>query len=63
MTILLAGDIGGTKTILRLVKAEPPKSAGHIPQLTHYMKRLILAKNIAILCPLSFSFSLRLNPC
>lgn len=32
MTILLAGDIGGTKTILRLVKSEPTETPKQLPK-------------------------------
>ncbi len=34
MTVLLAGDIGGTKTILRLVNSETPKEVKNLPQQT-----------------------------
>ena len=34
MAILLAGDIGATKTILRLVKSEPQKTVQELPEQT-----------------------------
>lgn len=34
MTILLAGDIGGTKTILRLVNSEPTETSKQLPKQT-----------------------------
>jgi len=36
MTILLAGDIGATKTILRLIKSEPQKTNWDLEQTTLY---------------------------
>jgi glucokinase len=56
MTILLAGDIGGTKTILRLVKAEPPKSAGHIPQLTPLHEETYPSQEYSDLVPIVLQF-------
>ena len=51
MTILLAGDIGGTKTILRLVKANLG-SAGKLPTLTSLYEETYASREFPDLIPM-----------
>ncbi|MDY7020989.1 MAG: glucokinase [Cyanobacteriota bacterium] len=56
MTILLAGDIGGTKTILRLVKAEPSESLKRLPQLTTLHEHTYSSQAYPDLIPIIIEF-------
>jgi glucokinase len=56
MTILLAGDIGGTKTILRLVKAELTDSPSNIPQLTPLHEETYPSQEYSDLVPIVLKF-------
>jgi glucokinase len=55
MTILLAGDIGGTKTILRLVRAEPT-TPGHLPILTSLHEQTYASREFPDLVPMVRNF-------
>lgn len=54
MTILLAGDIGGTKTILRVVRAEP--SARTVPVLTALYEATYASREYPDLIPMVEQF-------
>ncbi|ERT05633.1 glucokinase [Lyngbya aestuarii BL J] len=56
MTILLAGDIGGTKTILRLVKAEPSESLKPLPLLTTLYEDSYSSQAYSDLIPIVIEF-------
>ncbi len=56
MTILLAGDIGGTKTILRLVEAESSGSLGTIPKLTSLYEETYSSQQYGDLVPIVLQF-------
>ncbi len=56
MTILLAGDIGGTKTILCLVKAEPSESPKPIPLLTTLYEQSYPSQAYSDLIPIIVEF-------
>ncbi|MEA5520292.1 glucokinase [Limnoraphis robusta] len=56
MTILLAGDIGGTKTILCLVKAEPSESLKPIPLLTTLYEHSYASQAYCDLTPIVIEF-------
>lgn len=56
MQTILAGDIGGTKTILRLVKAEPSLSHPSIPQLTTLSERTYPSQDFPDLSPMIEQF-------
>ncbi|MEB3283521.1 MAG: glucokinase [Lyngbya sp.] len=56
MTILLAGDIGGTKTILRLVKAEPSDSLKTLPLLTTLYEDSYSSQAYSDLIPIVIEF-------
>lgn len=56
MQTILAGDIGGTKTILRLVKAEPPLSQQSIPQLTTISEQTYPSQDFPDLSPMIEQF-------
>jgi glucokinase len=51
MTLLLAGDVGGTKTILRLVKAEP-SGVGTIPKLSTLHEYTYASRDFPDLVPM-----------
>lgn len=55
MTILLAGDIGGTKTILRLVRAKSSE-VGKIPELTSLHEITYASREFPDLVPMVRSF-------
>lgn len=55
MTILLAGDIGGTKTILRLVRADRVE-AGKLPTLTSLYEQTYASREFPDLVPMVRSF-------
>ncbi len=55
MTILLAGDIGGTKTILRLVKADPTPHRG-LPRLTALYEATYTSREFPHLVPMVQQF-------
>lgn len=52
MTILLAGDIGGTKTILRLVKSEPVHTLNPLPQQTTIHEQIYPSQDFPDLVPM-----------
>ena len=56
MTILLAGDIGGTKTILRLVKAESSGLLGILPKLTSLYEETYSSQQYGDLVPIVLQF-------
>lgn len=56
MQTILAGDIGGTKTILRLVKAEPSLSQHSIPQLTTLSEQTYPSQDFSDLSPMIEQF-------
>lgn len=56
MTILLAGDIGGTKTILKLVKAELTDSPTGIPMLTALCEQTYASQEFSDLVPIVRQF-------
>jgi len=55
MTILLAGDLGGTKTILRLVRADRVE-AGKLPLLTSLYEQTYASREFPDLVPMVRSF-------
>lgn len=55
MTILLAGDIGGTKTILRLVRAKRV-AVGKLPTLTSLYEQTYASRDFPDLVPMVRSF-------
>jgi glucokinase len=55
MTTLLAGDIGGTKTILRLVQAELDTKANH-PHLTPLYEQTYASRDFSNLAPMVHRF-------
>jgi glucokinase len=56
MAIVLAGDIGGTKTILRLVKTELPATAQQLPTLTTLHEQSYPSKEYPDLVPIVCRF-------
>lgn len=56
MAILLAGDIGGTKTILRLVKAETTDATQKLPQLTTLYEKIYSSHEFSDLVPIVHRF-------
>jgi glucokinase len=56
MAILLAGDIGGTKTILRLVKAETTEATQKLPQLTTLYEQAYSSHDFPDLVPMVSRF-------
>ncbi|WP_299484849.1 glucokinase [Acaryochloris sp. IP29b_bin.137] len=56
MQTILAGDIGGTKTILRLVEAEPSGSQSSIPRLTTLSEQTYPSQDFADLSPMIEQF-------
>lgn len=56
MTILLAGDIGGTKTILRLVESESTSSDRQLPKLTTLHEQTYPSQEFADLVPMVHKF-------
>lgn len=56
MTILLAGDIGATKTILRLVKSEPQKSVRQLPEQTNLYEQIYPSQEFPDLVPMVRKF-------
>lgn len=56
MTILLAGDIGGTKTILRLVESEPPLGDRRLPNQTTLHEQTYPSQEFADLVPMVRKF-------
>jgi glucokinase len=56
MTILLAGDIGGTKTILRLVNSNKLDSSSRIPQLTTLYEQTYKSQDFVDLVPMVRQF-------
>ncbi|ACB49946.1 glucokinase [Crocosphaera subtropica ATCC 51142] len=56
MTVLLAGDIGGTKTILRLVNSEQPKNGENLPQQTTLYEKSYPSQNYDDLVPIVQEF-------
>ncbi|NJO44678.1 MAG: glucokinase [Oscillatoriales cyanobacterium RM2_1_1] len=56
MTILLAGDIGGTKTILRLVEATPADSPRKLPSLKTLYEQTYPSQNYSDLVPIVLEF-------
>jgi glucokinase len=56
MAILLAGDIGGTKTILRLVKAEFTNETQELPTLTTLHEQSYPSKEYPDLVPIARQF-------
>jgi glucokinase len=54
--ILLAGDIGGTKTILRLVDSEVPGSAGKIPSQATLCEQTYVSRAYTDLVPMVHRF-------
>ena len=53
---VLAGDIGGTKTILRLVSAEVDGPGGAIPALTTLWEKTYASKSFSDLVPMVHEF-------
>ncbi len=56
MTMLLAGDIGGTKTILSLVNSQPPQNGESIPQQTTLYQQSYPSQKYADLTPIVQQF-------
>lgn len=56
MTLLLAGDIGGTKTILRLVESAPTSAEGDLPQQTTLHEQTYPSQEFADLVPMVRQF-------
>ena len=56
MTMLLAGDIGGTKTILSLVESEPPQTGETIPKQTTLYEKSYPSQNYSDLTPIVKEF-------
>ncbi|EAZ92337.1 glucokinase [Crocosphaera chwakensis] len=56
MTVLLAGDIGGTKTILRLVNSENPKKVKNLPEQTTLYEKSYSSQNYDDLVPIVKEF-------
>ncbi|MGD2183666.1 glucokinase [Lusitaniella coriacea] len=56
MSILLAGDIGGTKTILRLVDSESPEAAGTLPQQKTLHEETYASQDFSDLVPMVREF-------
>ncbi|MGL5081157.1 MAG: glucokinase [Microcoleaceae cyanobacterium] len=56
MATLLAGDIGGTKTILRLVKAEPAYPPKRVPNLTALHEVTYPSQDYSDLVPIVLNF-------
>lgn len=56
MTVLLAGDIGGTKTILRLVNSENPKKVKNLPEQTTLYEKSYPSQNYDDLVPIVREF-------
>jgi glucokinase len=56
MAILLAGDIGGTKTILRLVKSEQTEATQKLPVLTTLYEQTYPSKEFPDLVPIVYRF-------
>ena len=56
MTILLAGDIGGTKTILRLVNSETTSHSNHLPQQNTLYEKAYWSQDYADLVPIVQQF-------
>jgi glucokinase len=55
MTVL-AGDIGGTKTVLRLVSAEPDSTGHAIPLMTTLREKTYPSRSFADLVPMVHQF-------
>lgn len=51
MIVLLAGDIGGTKTIFRLVKSEPTSTNQELPEQTTLYKQTYASQEFSDLVP------------
>ena len=56
MTTLLAGDIGGTKTILRFVQADPGASESSLPTLTTLHEQTYPSQEFSDLVPIVLQF-------
>lgn len=56
MTILLAGDIGATKTILRLVKSEPTQTLQDLPEQTTLHEQTYASQEFPDLVPMVHKF-------
>ena len=56
MTILLAGDIGATKTILRLIKSEPQKTNRDLPEQTTLYEETYASQEFTDLVPMVRKF-------
>ncbi|MGG6297205.1 glucokinase [Leptolyngbya sp. AN02str] len=56
MTTLLAGDIGGTKTILRLVQAELKTKSNQFPRLTPLYEQTYASREFSNLVPMVHRF-------
>lgn len=56
MTVLLAGDIGGTKTILRLVKSELATPAQELPEQTTLYEQTYASQEFSDLVPMVRKF-------
>ncbi|MEM8778144.1 MAG: glucokinase [Cyanobacteria bacterium P01_G01_bin.49] len=56
MTMLLAGDIGGTKTILRLVNSETPVNQNQLPEQNTLYEKAYPSQNFADLVPIVQQF-------
>ncbi|ACK70754.1 glucokinase [Gloeothece citriformis PCC 7424] len=56
MTILLAGDIGGTKTILRLVQSDPTETLKELPKQTTLWEDTYPSQNFPDLVPIVRKF-------
>ena len=56
MTILLAGDIGGTKTILRLVESEATSGDRQLPNQTTLHEQTYPSQEFADLVPMVRKF-------
>ncbi|GBF80224.1 glucokinase [Aphanothece sacrum] len=52
MTMLLAGDIGGTKTILRLVNSQASVNENHLPQQTTLYEQVYPSQEFCDLVPI-----------
>ena len=56
MSMLLAGDIGGTKTILRLVSSEEVNKGKNLPQQSNLSEKSYLSQEYNDLVPIVEDF-------
>jgi glucokinase len=56
VSILLAGDVGGTKTILRVVKSESPDNTNNVPEQTTLYEKTYPSQKYSDLVPMLQKF-------